>query len=80
MISSEIEKLIKLHGEFDRALNKFEVRQDIMILIKSIEAKINNNNSVLEDYWLTLSKKATAFEDFDLNHKVQKRQLSQNEG
>jgi len=46
-----------------------------MTLIKSIEGKIKNNNSILEDYWLTLMKKAAAFEDFDLNHKVQKRQL-----
>lgn len=51
-----------------------------MRLIKSIEEKINNNKSVLEDYWLTLSKKSAAFEDFDLNHKVAKRQQAHSEG
>lgn len=73
MISSEIDKLLKLRGEYERALNKFEVIQDLVSLIKSIESKINNNNSVLEEYWLTLAKKGHSFEDFDLNHKVQKR-------
>lgn len=61
VISSEIDKLIKLHAEYENALNKFEVRQDLMRLIKSIEDKLSLNKSVLEDYWLTLTKKSAAF-------------------
>lgn len=79
-ITKDLERLGKMCKEFELALNKDDVREDIMKMIKTVEDKLTTCKQTLENQWLTLSKKTASFEDFDLNHKVKKRQQAYSSG
>jgi hypothetical protein len=36
-ISKDLDRLVKMHAEFEHAINKDEMREDIMLLIKKVE-------------------------------------------
>jgi hypothetical protein len=67
-VVKDLDKLKKMYLEYERAMNKDEIREDILTLIKSIEDK------------LATSKKSASFEDFDLSHKLVKRRNAHTNG
>lgn len=79
-INKDIDSLKKNAEEYEFALNKEQMRNELISLVKALSLKMEENKMQVEEYWITLAKKSASFEDFDICHKVHKRQKVHNEG
>lgn len=73
IVYKDIDSLVKMYEDLEDALNKNEIINELQMLVKKIDDKIDRQKQMVDDYWLTLEKKSSAFEDFDLSYKVSKR-------
>jgi len=48
-VVKDLDKLKKMYLEYERAMNKDEMREDILSLIKSIEDKLATSKTTLEN-------------------------------
>ena len=79
-LSKDIDSLTKNFKEYEHALNKEQMRNELIEQVKALSLKMEENKIQVEEYWITLAKKSESFEDFDVCHKVQKRRKVHNEG
>jgi len=71
-----LNKLTKTNRDFQKALNKDDVKKGAFKLIGEIEKIFARMNETIETGWTSLQKKYRHFKDFDLSHKLEKRRTS----
>lgn len=73
VVDEKLTKLQKIANEYDRAMNKNDVKRNAFKVIAELEKMFARMEETVETGWSSLQKKYRHFSDFDLTHKHKKR-------